>query len=121
VLGVLHEYENTCHALLSAALIVPLFAIESTNNSSSKWERPTPRSVPAWLILMKAHLDNAIELDPSFDEAHFALAVWCLQAPELAAKSIEKVKEILAALDRMNSPLGEVLRNRLAGRDGGRS
>jgi hypothetical protein len=71
-------------------------------------------------FLMKGHVDKAIELDPSFDEAHFALAMWYLQSPELAAKSREKVDEILVVLERMNSPLAEALRNRLAGRDGGR-
>ena len=75
---------------------------------------------PSLAFLMKGHIDKAIELDPSFDEAHFALAMWYLQSPELAAKSLEKVNEILVTLERMNSPLGEALRNRLAGRDGGR-
>jgi len=69
---------------------------------------------------MKGHVDKAIELDPSFDEAHFALAMWYLQSPELAAKSLEKVKEILATLERMNSTLGEVLRKRLVERAAGR-
>ena len=54
-------------------------------------------------FLMKGHLDKAIELDPSFDEAHFSLAMWYLQSEELAAKSLEKLKEILATLERMNS------------------
>ena len=67
-------------------------------------------------LLMKGHLDKTIELDPSFDEAHFALAMWYLQSPELAAESLERVNEILATLERMNSPLGEVLRMRLVGR-----
>jgi hypothetical protein len=71
---------------------------------------------PSLALLMKGHLDKAIELDPSFDEAHFALAMWYLQSPELAAKSMGKVKEILATLERMNSPLGEVLRKRLVER-----
>jgi hypothetical protein len=69
---------------------------------------------------MKGHLDQALELDPSFDEAHFALAMWYLQSPELAAKSLEKLKEILATLERMNSPLGEVLRKRLLEQAAGR-
>ena len=68
---------------------------------------------PSLALLMKGHVDKAIELEPSLDEAHFALAMWYLQSPELAAKSIVKVKEILATLDRLNSPLGEVLRKRL--------
>jgi hypothetical protein len=71
---------------------------------------------PTLALLMKGHLDKAIELDPSFDKAHFALAMWYLQSPEFAAKSMEKVKEILATLERMNSPLGEVLRKRLVER-----
>jgi hypothetical protein len=65
-------------------------------------------------FLMKGHLDKAIELDPSSDEAHYALATWYLQSPELAARSKTKLDEILATLDRMNSPLAEVLRKRLA-------
>lgn len=65
-------------------------------------------------FMMKGHLDEAIELDPSSDEAHFALATWYLQSPELAAKSKTKLDEILATLDRMNSPLAEVVRKRLA-------
>jgi len=69
---------------------------------------------------MQGHVDKAIELDPSFDEAHFALTMWYLQSPELAAKSLEKVKEILATLERMNSTLGEVLRKRLVERAAGR-
>ena len=71
---------------------------------------------PNLVLLMKGHVDKAIELDPSFDEAHFALAMWYLQSPELAAESLERVNEILATLERMNSPLGEVLRMRLVGR-----
>jgi hypothetical protein len=71
---------------------------------------------PSLALLMKGHVDKAIELDPSFDEAHFALAMWYLQSPELAAKSLEKVKEILAILEQMNSPLGEVLRKRFSAR-----
>ena len=65
-------------------------------------------------FLMKGHLDQAIELDPSSDEAHFSLALWYLQSPELAAKSQAKVKEILATLERMNSPLAAALRKKLA-------
>jgi hypothetical protein len=75
---------------------------------------------PSMAFLMKGHVDKAIELDPSFDEARFALAMWYLQSPELATKSWEKVNEILVALERMNSPLVEALRNKLAGRTGGR-
>jgi hypothetical protein len=75
---------------------------------------------PSLALLMKGHVDQAIELDPSFDEAHFALAMWYLQSPELAAKNLEKVKEILVTLERINSPLGEVLRKRLVERAGGR-
>ena len=75
---------------------------------------------PSLALRMKGHVDTAIELDPSFDEAHFALAMWYLQSPELAAKSLEKVKEILATLERMNSPLGTVLRKRLVERAAGR-
>lgn len=71
--------------------------------------------LPTLAFLMKGHLDKAIELDPSFDEAHFSLALWYLQSPELAAKSQEKIKEILATLERMNSPLAEALRKRLMG------
>ena len=71
--------------------------------------------LPSLAFLMKGHLDQAIELDPSSDEAHFSLALWYLQSPELAAKSQEKVKEILATLERMNSPLAEALRRKLAG------
>jgi len=71
--------------------------------------------LPSLAFLMKGHLDQAIELDPSSDEAHFSLALWYLQSPELAAKSQEKVKEILATLERMNSPLAEALRKKLAG------
>ena len=70
---------------------------------------------PSLAFLMKGHLDKAIELDPSLDEAHFSLALWYLQSPESAAKSQEKVKEILATLERMNSSLAEVLRRRLVG------
>jgi hypothetical protein len=70
---------------------------------------------PSLVLLMKGHVDKAIELDPSFDEAHFALAMWYLQSPELAAKSLEKVNEILATLERMNSPLAETLRKKLPG------
>lgn len=65
-------------------------------------------------FMMKGHLDTAIELDASSDEAHFALASWYLQSPELAAKSKAKLDEILATLDQMNSPFAEVLRKRLA-------
>jgi hypothetical protein len=75
---------------------------------------------PRLAFLIKGHVEKAIELDPMFDEAHFALAMWYLQSPELAAKSLEKVKEILATLERMKSPLGEVLRKGLAERAGGR-
>jgi hypothetical protein len=75
---------------------------------------------PSLVLLMKGHVDKAIELDPSFDEAHFALAMWYLQSPELVGKSLEKVNEILATLERMNSPLGEVLQMRLVGRTAGR-
>ena len=68
---------------------------------------------PSLAFLMKGHLDKAIELDPVFDEAHFSLALWYLQSRELAAKSQDKVQEILATLERMNSPLAEALRKRL--------
>lgn len=71
---------------------------------------------PSLALLMKGHVDKAIELDPSFDEAHFALAMWYLQSPDLAAKNLDKVKEILAILEQMNSPLGEVLRKRFLAR-----
>jgi len=71
--------------------------------------------LPSLAFLMKGHLDQAIELDPSSDEAHFSLALWYLQSPEVAAKSQEKVKELLATLERMNSPLAEALRKKLAG------
>jgi hypothetical protein len=70
---------------------------------------------PSLAFLMKGHVDKAIELDPSYDEAHFALAMWYLQSPELAAKNLEKVNEILAILERMHSPLAETLRKKLAG------
>ena len=70
--------------------------------------------LPSLAFLMKGHLDQAIELDPSSDEAHFSLALWYLQSPELAAKSQAKVKEILATLERMNSPLAAALRKKLA-------
>jgi hypothetical protein len=43
-----------------------------------------------------------------------------LAIARVGAKSVEKVNEILVTLERMNSPLGEVLRNKLAGRDGRR-
>ena len=68
-------------------------------------------------FMMKGHLDKAIELDPSFDQAHFALAMWYLQSPELAAKSKATVNEILTTLYTINSPLADVLRRRLAGRN----
>jgi hypothetical protein len=68
-------------------------------------------------LLSKGHLDKAIELDPSLDEAQYALAMWYLQTPELAARSQAKVNEILALLDRMNSPLAKSLRNKLTGRN----
>ena len=71
--------------------------------------------LPGLAFLMKGHLDKAIELDPSSGEAHFLLALWYLQSPELAAKSQEKLKEILATLERMNSPLAEALRKKLTG------
>src|SRR5262249_48314086 len=45
---------------------------------------------PNLVFLMKGHVDKAIELDPLFDEAQFALAMWYLQFPELAAKNLEK-------------------------------
>ena len=67
-------------------------------------------------FLMKGHLDQAIELDPSFYQARFALATWYLQSPELAEKSKTKLDEIQGALDRVDSPLAEVLRRRLAAR-----
>jgi hypothetical protein len=62
---------------------------------------------------VKGHLDRAIELNSAFDEAHFSLALWYLRSPELAATSQDTVQEILATLERMNSPLAEVLRKRL--------
>ena len=65
-------------------------------------------------FMMKGHLDRAIELDPSSDEAQFALAKRYLQSQELAAKSKTKLDEILATLERMNSPLAEVLRGKFA-------
>lgn len=71
-------------------------------------------------LLMRGHVDRAIELDPTFDEARFALGMWYLQSPELTAKSMEKLREILETLDRMNSPLGEVLRKGLMERATGR-
>ena len=67
--------------------------------------------------MMKGHLDKAIELDPSFDQAHFALAMWYLQSPDLTAKSKATVNEILTTLDTINSPLADVLRRKLAGRN----
>ena len=75
---------------------------------------------PNLAFLMKGHVDKAIELDPSLDEAQFALAMWYLQSPEVAAKSMERVKEVLAALEQMNSPLGDVLRMKLVQRAAGR-
>ena len=69
--------------------------------------------LPSLAFLMKGHLDKAIELDPAFDEAHFSLALWYLQSPELAARSQDKLQEILATLEQINSPLAEVLRKRI--------
>jgi len=68
-------------------------------------------------FMMKGHLDKAIELDPSFDQAHFALAMWYLQSPDLAAKSKATVNEILTTLYTINSPLADVLRRKMAGRN----
>jgi hypothetical protein len=75
--------------------------------------RSEASQLPNLAFLVKGHLDKAIELNPVFDEAHFSLALWYLQSPELAAKSQDKVQEILATLERMKSPLAEVLRKRL--------
>jgi hypothetical protein len=76
-----------------------------------------PADAPRLAFLMRGHLETAGALDPSFDQAHFALAMWYLQPPELAAASKAKVNELLAELDRLNSPLAEVLRQKMAGRN----
>jgi len=76
-----------------------------------------PADAPRLAFLMRGHLETAVALDPSFDQAHFALAMWYLQPPELAAASKAKVNELLAELDRLNSPLAEVLRQKMAGRN----
>ncbi len=72
-----------------------------------------PSNVPGLAFRMKGHLDKAIELDPSFDQAHFALAMWYLRAPELAGGSKAKAKEILGTLEKLNSSLAEKLRAQL--------
>jgi hypothetical protein len=73
--------------------------------------------VSGMAFMMKGHLDKAIEFDPSFDQAHFALAMWYLQSPDLTAKSKAAVNEILTTLYTINSPLADVLRRKLAGRN----
>ena len=87
--------------------------IAASTKLAEQMRKADTAELPSLAFLMKGHLDKAIELDPSFDEAHFSLAMWYLQSPELAAKSQGKVKEILATLERMNSPLAEVLAKRL--------
>ena len=74
--------------------------------------------IPGLAFRMKGHLDKAIELDSTFDQAHFGLAMWYLQAPGLAGGSKEKAREILGKLEKLNSPLAEVLRTKLG--DGAR-
>jgi hypothetical protein len=76
-----------------------------------------PSELSGLAFTMKGHLDKAIELDPSFDQAYFALAMWYLQSPELAARSKAMLNEILITLDMLNSPLAETLRRRLANRN----
>lgn len=89
--------------------------IAESRKLGEEMRRADTAQLPTLAFLMKGHLDKAIELDPSFDEAHLSLALWYLQSPELAAKNQEKVNEILATLERMHSPLAEVLRKRLVG------
>ena len=96
--------------------LAALHPITDMDHDLREMEKGAVAERPRLALLMKGHVDRALDLDPSFDEAHLALAMWYLQSPELAAKSMEKVKEILATLERMNSPLGEVLRKRLVER-----
>ena len=74
-----------------------------------------PSDVTGLAFKAKGHLDRALELDPTFDEARFQLAMWNLNAPELAGGSKAKAQEILQQLEKQNSPHAEALRKALAG------
>jgi hypothetical protein len=72
-----------------------------------------PAEAVSLALLMKGHLDRATELDPAYDEAQYALAAWYLQSPELAAKNVERLQEIVTTLKRLHSPLGAQLAKQL--------
>lgn len=69
-------------------------------------------------VIAKFRADQARVKDlpggSALHQAHVALAMWFLQSSDLAAKSKRDLDEILSTLDRMNSPLAEALRKRLA-------
>jgi hypothetical protein len=88
--------------------------LAQSNKLASQMTTASQSEIANLAFMMKGHLDRAIELDPYSDEAQFALATWYLQSRELAAKSKTKLDEILTTLEQMNSPLAEVLRQRLA-------
>ena len=77
--------------------------------------KAAPPDMPGLAFKMKGHLDQAIALDGSNDEAHFQLAIWYLRAPEIAGGSRDKAREILHALEKIGSPRAAALRKEFGG------
>lgn len=75
-----------------------------------------PADQPGLAFKMKGHLDRAVELDPTYDQAQLSLAIWYLRAPELAGGSKAKAQQIQQTLEKQGSTLAEKLQQELTRR-----